>query len=134
MSTRPTPTIELSVQRVTCPRHGEPFRARWPKGWPRFTLAVIRALLEEPTFAETLGGDIAAVNAALDVRPACERVSPDVLRAAYRDCGIGTRARCVVCRRRDRVGTPYSRRVGGQTVDDAHVCFDCVLTRMSPIS
>ena len=83
----PTPTIELSVQRVTCPRHGEPFRARWPKGWPRFTLAVIRALLEEPTFAEALHGDIAAVNAALDVRPACERVPPDVLRAAYRDCG-----------------------------------------------
>ena len=52
---------------MTCPRHGEPFRARWPKGWPRFTLAVIRALLEEPTFAEALHGDIAAVNAALDM-------------------------------------------------------------------
>lgn len=131
------PAIEMTVRRVSCPRHGEPFRDQWPKGWALFSVQLMQWVLDDPRTlkeARDLAGVGAEekvepkwIEAVLDVRPACCRIGNTRLMRAYEESQVGHRARCRVCKRK-RLGTPY------QTIRQRveHVCFDCVLYRMEP--
>lgn len=138
------PEFQIDPQMITCPRHGEPFRKEWPKGFAALTILVLELVQDD----EELGNEAHALNpdnpapgymAALTSRPACERVSIDRLRQLYMQAEIAVDDVCVVCGRR-APGTEYQRTVKrqlagltrNQVVTDRHVCFECVLTRMAP--
>lgn len=129
----PQPAIALSISRVCCPLHGEPFREEWPKGWMPFSLMLLRAALATPTLIDEAEQDVNLINGALDRTPLCERVEPEVLMEAYTDCGLGRMARC------DNCGVPRQGVVmlltqPGNVVPTRldHVCFDCIVTRLRP--
>ena len=125
--------IELSHERIFCPRHGEPFRERWPKGAPIVMLELFQAVLESKEARQKrFEGKIkdndalaAMVGELLDEEPACCRVSLAELKAAYVASDIGIVMQCVVCVQA-ALGTPYAT----STQKFAHVCFDCILHRM----
>lgn len=133
-----TPTIQLKLpEAALCPRHGEPFRKDWPKGFAQIVILTLEHIQTDTALGAEAGGDVERINALLLARPVCERVPSGRLRQAYVDADIGVAGRCIVCGR-DRLGTEYQRtvpgRLGGKrVVVDRHVCFDCVLTRMAPV-
>ena len=124
--------IAVTHGRLLCPRHGEPYRAQWPKGF-----AITAVMLMDHIFkrddvaaeARELSGcgsdgkpEPKVIEQVLDSVPACCRVHSKQLRAIYVEAKIGTRARCEGCRRK-RLGTSYLL----QEREFEHLCFDCVL-------
>lgn len=124
--------INVTHERLLCPRHGEPLRTQWPKG-----LAISMVMLMDFCFKRSdvlaecrevsgCGPDgkpePKAIEQVLDRIPACCRVHTKQLRVVYGKMGIGTRKRCQGCKRK-RLGTPYKAQGG---VFD-HLCFDCVV-------
>jgi hypothetical protein len=129
------PPIELEVGRVMCPVHGEPFRRRWPSGYPGFVLYAFEALVARPDFQEATGGDQAKIGPLLDRVPMCCRLPKEVLYAVYRrvqeQFHVWHLGRCRVCDRRDAVGGPIKVPRGGgrvRTID--HVCLRCAAFRL----
>lgn len=132
--------VPLDQRHVACSRHGEPFRAEWPRGWPEFALAVstralgspaLQAGLESPAYwwmTELLWEDLPRrrtpeqIREVLAGRPACEWLSREQLFECYRESGIGVIGLCQLCRI-FRIGTPYHVREHGQARRIAHVCF-----------
>lgn len=115
--------FELSPGRVICARHGEPFRAGWPTGYPAFALTLLQPLLATAANLDELGRH-------LDQQAACCRAPRSALLAAYLDCGVGVLARCQHCRKREP-GTPYSVSApGGGVQHIAHLCFHCVVFQL----
>jgi hypothetical protein len=125
------PQVDLTMERVCCSRHGEPFRAQWPKGWGVFTVALFRSLMGSDAFANEIQREVSRVNEALDHKPLCERATAEQLLDAYTQSGVGTVARCENCHR-ERLGTPYSTSSPSGIRKAKHLCFDCVLHRMRP--
>lgn len=133
------PKIELTHKRAVCARHGEPFRERWPTGFPIMLIRLFenlfgtkasgpgidlmwveaRKILSLPADADP---GIPGMHALFDAKPMCCRVPPGVLEKLYEECGVGVRGRCVVCRRK-RLGTVYRTMQG--KLD--HLCFNCVV-------
>src|ERR1700733_7015313 len=94
MDSEPRPKIELTIGRVCCPLHSEPFRDEWPKGWMPFSLTLLQAGLATETLIDEAEQDPHLIDGALDRVPLCERVDPDVLMRAYIDCGLGRESKC----------------------------------------
>lgn len=131
---------------LVCPRHGEPFRREYPSGgFVTFTMLLMKAAFENEELQREAGagedGWEGRVMAALAERPACERASTDVLKRLYRTCrepgkpwpfGV-----CEVCRLA-KAGSPYGVSLlpgrKGPTKEYSHLCFDCVVDRLTPIS
>jgi len=129
----PADPIDLSMERVLCPRHGEPFRARWPKGFPTMAIASLKTIMADPGFAALTEGEVGQINELLSQRPICERISSPDLMTLYIESGIGRDARCELCRQRG-LGTPYTMaRPGGTTETYHHVCFSCVVYRLKRV-
>jgi len=67
------------------------------------------------------------VEAVLDEKPACCRMTPEQLLELYRETGLGSPERCALCGEVGD-GTVYEARM---LADDApwkdHVCFRCVV-------
>jgi len=125
----------LTRERTLCPIHGEPFREKWPAGWPIFSVRAFQELTgidgiwEEARRRAGLaeGTDVPpkAMELVLDARPACCRFSPQRLLALYEEAKIGVVRRCKMCGVK-RLGTPYKATnapIGGWS----HVCFLCVV-------
>lgn len=129
--------VDLKLPQVAvCDRHGEPFRKQWPLGYAQLVILTVEFIQESQDLHDETGGDTAKIGEVLLERPVCERVDLGRIRQAYVDAGIGVAGRCIVCGR-ERLGTEYQRTVRGRlgrpkVVTDAHVCFECVLTRMAP--
>lgn len=129
------PVIDLKFPQVAvCAIHGEPFRKEWPKGYAQLVILTLELIQADAQLAEEAGGDPLKLGAALQARPACERVERGRLMTAYVDSGIGVPGRCVGCGR-ERLGTEYQRsspgRFGRTRVETIpHICFDCVLDRI----
>lgn len=136
--------IELNHDRAFCPIHGEPYRADYPRGYPMAMVLLARAVLADKNTCDSVmaalegkevpGDDAenkvrfeAAVQAALDVRPACCRISDAALRDVYKET-LHRRARCAMCHRLKRLGAPFKTT----TQELSHVCVDCVMTRFVP--
>ena len=128
--------IMLDFARIFCGRHGEPFRAQWPKGAIIFQIEGVQQWLSTPEVAieiEKLGLSFEkGVEHLLASVPLCCRLSDrsvaDLL-ALYVRSGVGVVARCAVCREK-KLGAPYKLRMNGQTTTLPHACFSCVCTRM----
>lgn len=127
------PQILLTLERLLCARHGEPFRAQWPKGFPIFTVKAFQVVASKPEIAAAVEGDVRGIERLLDEKPACCRLTSDEMLALYGDAGIGVVATCQNCRR-FALGTPYSRSMPGGVEKDDHICFECVLHWMRPLS
>ncbi|KKN72199.1 hypothetical protein LCGC14_0413360 [marine sediment metagenome] len=124
--------IAVTHERLLCARHGEPYRAQWPKGFAITVVALMDYIFKRDDVAaeaRELAGcgpgdkpEPKVVEQVLDRIPACCRVHTKQLREVYVKAKIGTRARCEDCRRK-RFGTSYL----SQEREFAHLCFDCVL-------
>jgi len=127
----PRPKIELTIGRVCCPLHSEPFREEWPKAWMPFSLTLLQAALASETLADEAEQTEGWLNDALDRVPLCERVERDVLMQAYIDCGLGRIARCDNCGV-PRQGVVMRLMQPGNTVPTRldHVCFECIAKRL----
>jgi hypothetical protein len=131
--------LDLTVKRAACPKHGEPFRAQWPKGWAMFSVKIMSEVLMDPAFPGEWGklageNDFRKMEAALDRKPACERVSNEFLLQLYEECGVGEMRTCSNCCRH-ALGTPY-RTIDPRTKwprEYAHICFQCLLHQMRVI-
>lgn len=115
-----TPSINLEPRRVICALHGEPFRERWPEGYTQFVLVAIDRVLNQDGFAAYADGKVEAINALLDARPLCCRMSPEHRLEAYARCGVGRDGFCRVCRKTARV---VSMPLGAMP---HAVCFLCL--------
>ena len=121
--------VDLTFDRVVCPRHGEPFRDEWPNGFPTFSMLLFEDLSKNETFLEVVGHDTKLISAAFDRQPLCERVSKPTLMGAYLASGIGKEAKCSNCGEIN-YGTPY--RTTGQHFK--HLCFECIVYRLERIN
>jgi len=127
------PQLNLTFERTLCARHGEPFRAQWPKGFPIFVVKAFQAVASKPEIGEAVEGDITRIEELLDERPMCDRLTRDELLTLYGDAAIGRMDVCVNCRRM-ALGTPYSTSgPGGRVTAADHICFECVLDWMRPL-
>lgn len=126
------PMIMLEHAQVWCPRHGEPFRTKWPQGALIFQ---VRGFTEVATqeFAieiDRLGLTFEqGVEHLLSSVPICCRLPTDKLLALYAEAGIGEERTCDVCGER-ALGAPYRVRLDDGVHELAHACFSCVCTRM----
>lgn len=116
------PGITLEPRRVICARHGEPFRINWPAGYIPFMLHALERVLQQEGFSAYAGNQVENIDALLDQRPLCCRMSPDDRLEAYARSGIGTRGFCRVCRQPTNVCTI---RIGENALPHA-VCFLCL--------
>lgn len=140
----PADAIEMSPERVACAQHREPFRARWPMGYPIFMVTLFQrvvgrdspkargeAFWEEPK--KLVPAEDASpkelIEAALSKTPLCCRVTPTELEAAYDESGVGVRAVCEGCGRK-RLGTPFRTRAQRW----GHMCFGCVIHNFQPLN
>jgi hypothetical protein len=136
----PPEAIAMTMDRVICMVHWEPFRARWPTGYPIFMVDAFSRVLgpeSAPELQEKLWADARAalrveelpedpklaIEAALDRTPLCCRLPDETLLDVYAKCGVGVPGRCAGCGRRSVLGAPFS------TVHQKmpHVCFRCVV-------
>ena len=125
--------IMLTHRRVMCSVHSKPFQAQWPKGAAIFTVEAFRAVTAVPGIwdeARRLAGvgpdekmSPRALEAVLDARPACCRLTPTTLVAVYEASKIGKSGHCEACGRK-AIGGPVS----ASNINYAHVCFACVAT------
>lgn len=68
------PTVNLTFERVLCPRHGEPYRVTWPSGYPVFSLLAFEEILKLPSVQQGCAGDVKAIESLLDETPICCRL------------------------------------------------------------
>jgi len=119
--------IELSHDRVACARHNEPFRDDWPNGYGVFATELATEVLNDEEFIEAVDGEVEQIEAALDEKPLCERVSKTTLIYIYTKTEIGSLDRCAMCRE-VRLGTPYTMRISpSDTRRVPHLCFTCIV-------
>ena len=116
------PGITMEPHRVICKLHGEPFRANWPAGYVPFLLFALDKVMGQEEFVAYAGGEVAKVNALLDERPLCCRLSPDDRLEAWSKTGLGQRGFCRVCRQPANVVTIP---IGAGGLPHA-VCFICM--------
>jgi len=137
--------ITLPFERILCPRHGEPFRAEWPRGYPLFAVKAIQRALEDPALQtrvnapdRTQSPENSAifsrnVEAALDEKPACCRMKLEQLLELYRETGLGVVAECSICGEPGE-GTRYQAAILSEEnrIDEWHACFRCVVYAERP--
>lgn len=129
----PHPKIALTIERVCCPLHGEPFREEWPRGYMPFALTLLQAVLARPAFVDECEGHADWVDGALDATPLCERVTRDELLAAFTGCGIGKGAVCDNCGvTREGVAMLLSEPGNAVPSHRDHVCFVCIVDQLRP--
>lgn len=124
-------TINMTLQRALCPRHGEHFRPQWPKGYMIFVVKARSILLKLESFAQAVanadgGFDVRKIEAALDSMPMCCRLTPEDLCGILNDCGIGKIGVCGACGR-VATGTEYFTQHPSEPLPKkyANVCFQC---------
>jgi hypothetical protein len=131
---QPPVQVELTFDRIVCARHGEPFRADWPTGFPTFSLALFEELTKDQQFADVVGKHTNLIHEALDHQPMCERLPKLTLYGAYLKSGLGTEDLCEGCGKRG-LGTEYRTKTGPSTTHTyRHLCFNCVVYQLRVMS
>lgn len=130
--------INLSFPRVLCPRHGQPFQANWPHGFPAMVIKLFEQVASTEAFAQEWSAlrtrtvesgppepDHLLVERALDRQPLCCRLTASQLVSTYREAHrltpFAKRGRCVCCGDW-KLGTAYETN----TEHFPHLCFHCV--------
>jgi hypothetical protein len=137
---RDRPLVRLTNERVGCALHLEPFRKRWPAGFAVFSVTLFQQVMAGVVgeklvedirryhgLAPDAEVDIELVEGALDRKPACCRLTPAQLKAAYLASKVGHLNRCKHCGRK-AMGTEIKHRDGEAVRTIRHVCFDCLVT------
>lgn len=135
------PRVDLIPERVACSRHCEPFRAKWPKGFILFSLALIDDIWQNERVirdAKRIQGhdglvDPKIIEGVLDIKPACCRVTKEQLLRAYALSELGRVGRCESCKKKRR-GTRFNSRVGDKIFKHRHICFHCVVHYEAPLN
>lgn len=79
------PGILIEFSTVLCPRHGEPFRPRWPLGYTAAALCLTHQALNRQDIQDACGGKVEAITATLiEYGPLCCLVG-DTVTAAITD-------------------------------------------------
>jgi hypothetical protein len=121
--------VIFEPEMLLCPKHREPFRSQWPKGYGIMALKLVQAVLARTDFQQACNGELSieTVGAALRKKPACEWVDKQTLLELYRESGIGVTGHCVGCGQLVR-GTPYrTKNYWGRIKTIPHICFHCLL-------
>lgn len=126
------PQIELPHTRVICGRHGEPFRAEWPKGYALFCVNGLKAVMESESFTKECGGDVDLVNGLLDQKPICCRLSPDELVSLYESCGIGHLGTCAACYQEKMTVPIRDLNFWGRVRRTVRLCLQCSVQHTKP--
>jgi hypothetical protein len=131
-----TPKVELPPGAVCCPVHLEPFRAKWPAGYPIAVVRLFEAATATSTeLQEAAGGDAHRLNAAIaEFGPLCRLVTAEQRLAIYKDAArtpgteFGENGMCSACGKW-KLGAPFSGTRPRGPVVTAHICFECVSRR-----
>lgn len=76
------PVVQLGVWDVFCPRHLEPFRANWPKGYPLAMMWLFQYAASMPAIQDAADRDANKLTAAVrEFSPVCCFVPDDVREA-----------------------------------------------------
>jgi hypothetical protein len=138
MSTEPEipkpPPLTLAFEQMLCARHGEPFRAQWPKGYSQIIIAAMETIQHDDSLAAECEGDLARLPAILAKRPICCRLPVEKMLEIYEHAQIGSVCACDICRE-SKLGTPIrlsERNFWGRVKIKTfrHVCFECWLFRL----
>lgn len=124
----PPVPVELTPERVACPRHGQVFAEGWPRGYLPFGLALFTAFVENEANATDL-----SLDEVFSKRPLCERVSTSELIAAYLESGVFTESLCNGCGELG-MGVPYAIHTPRGPRHFDHLCITCIVYRMQPIN
>lgn len=124
-------SIELTPELVACARHLEPFRDSWPTGFEKFSLTLLDTVINNQRFMSTIEGELLPV---LSERPLCERVHVSDLHLAYLSSAICHDSPCSLCSTVGPGTTYRSARPGGGVTEYAHLCLNCMLTRIRPLN
>lgn len=125
-----TPQINLPVQAVVCPVHGELFRLGWPAGYPLFAItAAMKALETSAELAEMTGGDANRLDGVIaEFGPLCRLLTPELRRECYLAAAKsehwGERAVCSACAKWKLGARGIYRTPLGDV--EMHICIDCV--------
>ncbi len=121
------PSIQIEFTNAFCTRHGEPFRATFPKGVEVAIPRLVTAFSELPDVDAYSEGSAAKFQAAgTEFGPMCCAVDGRVLLAIYRQAKIGKLGICQRCAK-GRQGTPYRvKDERGATLIE-HLCFECAI-------
>jgi hypothetical protein len=120
--------INVDVHLLLCPRHGAPYRDRWPLGYPTLVARLLEWLVADQAIWEEVGaapdGGVSAVGQALTARPLCCRIPAAVLKGIYLESGInrGDR-RCDYCGRSAGGTRCQGPDPHGRVNRYGHVCF-----------
>jgi hypothetical protein len=126
------PQVNLEMDRVVCGIHGEPFRAKWPEGYPTFAVEVFHAVAQTGVFSDV--GEF-KINRMLKTKPLCCRlkeIDPAKLVELYTRTSMAVTAVCSRCALL-KPGAPYKyndprSNYGHLTL--THLCFECVVYRL----
>lgn len=128
------PLLDFTFERVFCSRHGEPFRANWPSGYPTFMLAAWEKtkLMEQAPPDLPLQEAMDWAKARLDEQPLCCRFTREELLKLYLGARKWKRRICGNCRQL-RDGTRFQvTGADGQARQLRHVCLWCVVYQLRP--
>lgn len=124
----PPPNVDvmLTLNRVVCSLHREPFVVDFPKGYIQFMLYAFDEFTKMESFPEKKED----IDSVLDEKPLCCRLSKATLLETYEEAGKEfNKKRCQFCQRfkvlgsRFRVIEPETNR----TRTYQHICFRCVV-------
>lgn len=141
--------LALAPVDVICTRHGEPFRAQWPAGYPGFVAIGLQALLSDPAFAtrvkvivadpefSDITDEIESIRFLLSQKPLCCSLGPEALLGVYKELAskmqLWEARHCTACGRHSpgcrfrQVQTPLVSRYGAPVITrQVHLCFHCI--------
>lgn len=96
-----------------------------------------KRLLEHPAITRECDGDVDKIIKLLESKPACCRVSPEVMMGLYLAVNTNTSLWNVdVCSgcKGYKIGSPYrTSDKNGRIYPHHHICFQCILYQMEPV-
>ena len=134
--------MNLEPSQVMCGRHGEPFKHKWPLGFPLFAVTVFERLMLKQAFQEEAKAlamanglsDPDSILILLNTVPACCRIPPRELLAVYFEVNQQAKVwevdTCSLCGKRG-AGSPYREAAPGSFESGTigswdHLCLRCV--------
>jgi len=137
-------TANMTFDRMLCLRHGEPFKAEWPSGYPSFICVGFKKYTDSGGMGKLPEDKVErarAMEVHFDLSPLCCRLGPDRLFDVYMEIqrdfnGPWKKKLCLKCGRLQYGGPYRSSRTehGGGIVLTKHVCLSCVCFRTQRVT
>lgn len=119
--------VQVEFTDAFCARHGEPFRATFPKGVYVAVPMLVNAFSDLEKVDKYAEGDAERFETAVrEMGPMCCAISEKALLSIYWRAEIGRLGICERCSK-GRLGTPYRVRGSEGVMLVRHLCFECVV-------